>query len=91
MYPVFHVSALEPYYKQPKSLVPLPKEDERVIHILNSSNYKGNYQYLVSYQNYKQEWVDANVIDENPHYADLLRDYQDFSFQQFCANVVSHK
>jgi len=91
MYPVFHVSVLEPYYKQPKSLVPPPKEEERIIHILSTRKYKGNYQYLVSYKNYKQEWVDADVIDENPHYADLLKDYQDFSYRQFYANVVNRK
>jgi len=89
MYPVFHVSALEPYYKLPKNLVPEPKEEERIVHIIGSRKQLGKYQYLVSYKNYKQEWVDANIVDDNPHYADLLKEYQDFSYRQFFANVVN--
>ena len=89
MYPVFHVSAIEPYYKLPKNLVPEPKEEERIVHIIGSRKHLGKYQYLVSYKNYRQEWVDADVIDDNPHYADLLKEYQDFSYGQFFANVVN--
>eukprot|EP00833_Pecoramyces_ruminatium_P016170 jgi/Orpsp1_1/1190202/evm.model.d7180000077406.1 len=68
-YPVFHVSALEPYYKLPKSLVPAPTGDNEIKHILNSRKKDGKYQYLVSFKNYKQEWVDADIVDDNPHYA----------------------
>ena len=69
--------------------IELSKEEERIIHILNSRKYQGKYQYLVSYKNYKQEWVNADVVDDNPHYADLLKEYQDFSYGQFFANVVN--
>jgi hypothetical protein len=34
MYPVFHVSELEPFYKLPKTLVPAPAGNQRIIHIL---------------------------------------------------------
>jgi len=77
-------------YKMPKSLVLEPKEEEKIIHILSSRKHLGKYQYLVTYKNYKQEWVDSQVIDDNPHYAELLKDYQDFSYQQFLANVDNH-
>ena len=90
MYPVFHVSEIEPYYRIPKSLVPVPTGDEVITHILNSRKDHGKYQYLVAYKNYKQEWVDAEIIDDNPHYAELLQNYQDFSYNQFLANVVNH-
>jgi len=52
--------------------------------------HQGQYQYLVAYQNDKQEWVNAVVIDDNPHYAELQEDYQDFNYSQFIANVVNH-
>jgi len=83
MYPVFHVSELEPFYKLPKTLVPAPAGNQKIIHILG-----GQYQYLVAYKNDKQEqeWV----IDDNPHSTELLEDYQDFSYSQFIGNVVNH-
>lgn len=87
MYPVFHISELEPFFITPKELVPPPSEEEKIIHILGSRKYRGNYQYLVSYKNYQQKWVDASVIDENPHYSELLKEYQDFNYNQFLANV----
>jgi len=90
IYPLFHVSELEPYYKLPKTLVPAPVGSQKIIHILGYQKYQGQYQYLVAYQNDKQEWVNADVIDDNPHYAELLEDYQDFSYSQFIANVVNH-
>ena len=90
-YPVFHVSTLEPYYTLPKELVPEPTGKEKIIHILNTRKQGNKYQYLVSYQDYRQKWVDASIIDDNPHYADLLKDYQEFSYSQFLANVVNQK
>ena len=90
MYPVFHVSELEPFHKIPKTLVPAPAGSQRIIHILGSKKHQGQYQYLVAYRNDKQEWVNADVFDDNPHYAELLEDYQDFSYSQFITNVVNH-
>jgi len=90
MYLVFHVSELESYYKLPKTLVPALLESQKITHTLGSKKHQGQYQYLVAYQNDKQEWVNADVIDDNPHYAELLEDYQDFSYSQFIANVVNH-
>jgi len=72
MYPVFHVSELESYYKLPKSLVPAPVGSQKIIYILGSRKHQVQYQYLVEYQNDKQEWVNTDVIDDNPHYAELL-------------------
>ena len=89
MYPVFHVSALEPYYKLPRSLVSAPTGENLITKILGSRKQQNKYQYLVTYQSTKQEWVNADVIDDNPHYSDLLKDYQDFSYDQFLANVVN--
>jgi len=79
MYPVFHVSELELFYKLPKTVVPVPAGNQKIIHIFGSRKHQGQYQYLVAYQNGKQEWVNADVIDDNPHYAELLEDYQDLS------------
>ena len=90
MYPVFHISELEPYHNLPRSLVPEPHEDERIINILNSRKRSGRYQYLVTYLDSRQEWVDADVIDKNPHYDGLLKDYQEYSYHQFLANVDNH-
>jgi len=70
--------------------VPAPAGNQKIIHILGSRKHQGLYQYLVAYQNDKQEWVNADVIDNNPHYAELLEDYQDFSYSQFIASVVNH-
>ncbi|KAG4083343.1 hypothetical protein H8356DRAFT_1357088 [Neocallimastix lanati (nom. inval.)] len=66
MYPVFHVSELESYYKLPKSL---PKDN------LYPWIEEAPSTVPVS------EWVNTDVIDDNPHYAELL---------QVIANVVNH-
>ena len=90
IYPVFHVSSLESYYKLPKTLVPAPTGNQVMIYILSSRKYQGQYHYLVAYKDNKQECVNANIIDDNSHYAELLEDYQDFSYSQFIAKVVNH-
>ncbi len=74
-----------------KSIIPTPSGDEETTHILNSRKNNGEFQYLVAYKNYNQEWVNADIIDDNPNYAELLQNYQDFSYNQFLANVVNHK
>jgi len=79
MYPVFHVSALEPFYKLPKSSVPAPIRNKTIIHILGSKKQQNQYQYFAN----NQEWLRADIFDDNPHYAELLEDYQDFSYNQF--------
>ena len=61
-----------------------------IIHILGSIKYQNQYQYLVSYKNDKQKCINPEVIDDNPHYTELLDDYQDFSYSQFITNVVNH-
>jgi len=86
MYQVFHVNELEQFYKLPKTLAPAPVGSQKIIHILGSRKHQGQYQYLATYQNNKQKWVNADVIDDNPHYAE----YQDLSYSQFINNVVNH-
>ena len=52
---------------------------------MDLGNTKDNINILLRTINDKQEWVNADVIDNNPHYAELLEDYQDFSYSQFIA------
>jgi len=85
MYQVLHVSA---YYKFPKTLVPAPTDNKVVIHILGSRKQQDQYQCLVSYKDNKHKWVSADLIDDNPHYAELLEDYQDFSYSQ--SNIFNY-
>lgn len=72
IYPVIHVSALE----LSNSLVPAPTGDKTIIHILGSRKQQNKYQYLVSYKDYKQEWMYTDIIDDNSYYTDMLKDYQ---------------
>jgi len=40
MYPVFHLCELEPYYKLPKTLVPAPAGNQKIIYILGSRKHQ---------------------------------------------------
>jgi len=67
IYPVFHISELGSYYKLQKTSVPAPTGNQTIIHILGSRKHQGQYHYLIVYKNDKQEWVNTDVIDDNPH------------------------
>ena len=91
MYPIFHVSELEPYYKRSHnptefSSTSMDRPSE-IIRILSSRKYKGNYQYLVLRRNNSQDWVDADIIDKDKYYDPVLAGYQRFVYDKFCATV----
>jgi len=48
MYPVFHISELEPYYRTPKQLEPEPSGPKKIIKILDSKKEGHVYKYLVT-------------------------------------------
>lgn len=89
MHPVFHVSELEPYHNQPKELVPEPKGEERIIKIMNCRKLKEKYEYLVTKANWKQDWVDAEEVDQNPHYEELRKKFQESCYEKFLQTVVN--
>ena len=91
MYPIFHVSELEPYYKRSHnptefSSTSMDRPSE-IIRILSSRKYKRNYQYLVLRRNNSQDWVDADIIDKDKYYDPVLAGYQRFVYDKFCATV----
>ena len=90
MYPVFHISELEPYHTSPTSLETPPSGPDKIIKIIGSRKHNDEYQYLVTKNNYHQDWVPADVIDKNGYYQPLLKEYQDYSYQQFLATVSNN-
>jgi len=90
MYPEFHISELEPYYTSPTSLETPPTGPDKIIKIIGSRKHNDEYQYLVTKNNYPQDWVPADMIDKNGYYQPLLKEYQDYSYQQFMATLSNN-
>ena len=93
MYPIFHISELEPYYKrstdptETSTTNPTDFQSNKITKILSSRKYKGRYQYLVTKSNFTQDWIDADIIDKNKYYDSILAEYQKHVYDQFCATV----
>jgi len=90
MYPVFHISELEPYYTSPTSLEKPPSGPDKIIKIIGSRKINNEYQYLVIKNNYHQDYVPADIIDKNGYYQPLLKEYQEYSYQQFMATISNN-
>jgi len=84
-YPVFHVSEIEEYQKIPEQFVEEPKRNDKIIKILNCRKVNGEYQYLVTFQDY--QWVNVDLFDKNSYYDKLLKEFQEHCYQRFLINV----
>jgi len=89
MYPVFHISEIEPYYRSPKSLEPEPFGSKKIIKILDSKKEGHFYKYLVTRADNSQEWISADEIDHNDHYNQVLKEFQNRLYHQFVASVAN--
>jgi len=57
----------------PLSLEDEPKGPEKIIKIHNCRKRNGQYEYLITRADYKQEWVNADEVDKNPYYERILK------------------
>ena len=75
IYPIFHISELEPYYPTPHNLLHNHPNSNEITKILNSRKSGHFYEYLVTFADSSQRWINADIIDKDDYYSKILSDY----------------
>lgn len=88
VYPVFHASELLPY-EFGTTYTPMCTSyffevldilDTRCRHLRNGIE---KYEYLIQFEDYSEEWIDAEEFEDNNYYHDLIADYQENLYEEY--------
>jgi len=85
--PIFHISELEPYHPTPHNLLHNHPNSKEIIKIRNSRKRGHFYEYLVTFADSSQHWINADIIDKDEYYSNILADFQRQAHQQSVNSV----